>query len=675
MHLATANNFFIAGSLIGFSVGLAITVLLVIFTVRALRIPGATRANLQCAICALVWNAGGLGHSIVSALSPSKESSMEMFALAVQFTGAAVWPVPMLLAWSPFAVQRWQKAGMRVLTIVAFVIACVVVVALWADAIFHVGRGHEIGLKELTSFNASVVMISAAILVLRGGVHSRTTRLASLVILLGVLATTLGIVILEVFGCTGNLAAALALMSEQSTLLIVLGAFFLFAHFRFADVFIRYSVSILLAGGFAVMLTLGVRTLLLWHLSIRSPFTGGISVFAASVLAAAVLVVFVYLDRRSEAFVNRWIFRAPDYRLASRRLGEVLSRLHSESEIGAAAEHSVRSTLEVEAARLLTWDELSTWAGSIDMADGEPLEISPSNPLGAAIQMPHLELLVPVRVAGQLRAVLAVSPGRARRGLVSREVDFLKALAGHIGSRFDALRRERESVEQRSREALLRQQVTEAELRALRAQINPHFLFNSLNTIANLIVTNPNSAETMTLHLARTFRYVLAHSSRSLTSIHEEIEFLRTYLQIEAARFGERLKVEFDVSPDAEAEHIPSLILQPLVENALKHGLAPKLGPGLLSISARTQGDCVCLRVEDDGIGADWAGFPGRRPDLASWTVEDSEWSPTGVGLRNVAQRLVTLYRDRARMDLELRLTGGTRVTLLVPRSNGVAIC
>lgn len=675
MHLATANNLFIAGSLIGFSVGLAITVLLVIFTVRALRIPGATRANLQCAICALIWNAGGLGHSIVSALSPSKENPMEMFALAVQFTGAAVWPVPMLLAWSPFALQRWQKAGMRALTIMALIIACVVVVALWANAIFHVGRGHEIALKEFTSFNASLVMIPAAILVLRGGVHSRTTRIASIVILLGVLATTLGVIVLEGFGCTGNLAAALALMSEQSTLLIVLGAFFLFAHFRFADVFIRYSVSILLAGGFAVMLTFGIRSSLLWHLSLRSQFTGAISAYVASALTATVLVVFVHLDRSSEAFVNRWIFRAPDYKLAARRLGEFLSRLHADSEIGAAVEDAVRSILEVEDARLLTLDELSTSGASIDMTDAEPLETSPSNPLGAAIRMPHLELLVPVLVGGQSRAALAVSPGPARRGLVSREVDFLKALAVHVGSRFEALRLERESVEQRSREALLRQQVTEAELRALRAQINPHFLFNSLNTIANLIVTNPGSAETMTLRLARTFRYVLAHSSRSLTSIHEEIEFLRTYLQIEAARFGERLKVEFDVSPDAEAEHIPSLILQPLVENALKHGLAPKLGPGLLSISVRTQGDCVCLRIEDDGVGLDWAGLPGKKPDLASWITEDGARSPAGVGLRNVAQRLATLYRDRARMDLELRLTGGTRVTLLVPRSNGVATC
>ena len=122
----------------------------------------------------------------------------------------------------------------------------------------------------------------------------------------------------------------------------------------------------------------------------------------------------------------------------------------------------------------------------------------------------------------------------------------------------DALRREEEAVERQSREALLEQQVTEAELRALRAQINPHFLFNCLNTIADLVVRNPARAETMTLRLAEVFRHVLDHSSRPLTSIRDEIEFLRTYLYIEEARFGDRLQVKIEVEPGLEREQIPS---------------------------------------------------------------------------------------------------------------------
>ena len=105
--------------------------------------------------------------------------------------------------------------------------------------------------------------------------------------------------------------------------------------------------------------------------------------------------------------------------------------------------------------------------------------------------MLSLELLVPVRSGGHVTHVLAVSPGPVRRGLISEEINYLQTAAAHLGARFDSLRVERETIERRSREALLLQQVTEAELRALRAQINPHFLFNSLNTIANLIEAKP----------------------------------------------------------------------------------------------------------------------------------------------------------------------------------------
>jgi two-component system LytT family sensor kinase len=236
---------------------------------------------------------------------------------------------------------------------------------------------------------------------------------------------------------------------------------------------------------------------------------------------------------------------------------------------------------------------------------------------------------------------------------VTHEIKYLRAVSALCGNRIDMLRREREAVEQRSRETLLRQQVTEAELRALRAQINPHFLFNSLNTIADLAVRDPSRAETMTLRLASVFRHVLAHSARPLTSVHDEMEFLRAYLNIEEVRFGDRLKVEIDVAPKVAAEAIPSLILQPLVENALKHGLGPKGGPGHLWISARLEETQICLRVEDDGIGPQ------------SFTAE-------GTGLTNVRERLRTLYGDRASLSFGPRDGGGSRGIVRIPRGEDV---
>jgi two-component system, LytTR family, sensor kinase len=342
----------------------------------------------------------------------------------------------------------------------------------------------------------------------------------------------------------------------------------------------------------------------------------------------------------------------PDYRDVGQRFAHSLDALHHETEIAVSAENTVRTLLELENARLLPFAEIPSSPRLAPLAIGESVELGTCDHTRPDLPLESVELLVPVRSNGQTTHVLAIAPGLSRRALVSHEVSFIRSVAAQTGQRFDALRSERERVERLSREAVLLQQVAEAELRALRAQINPHFLFNSLNTVADLVITDPARAELMTLRLAQVFRHVLAHSARPVTSIREEIEFVRTYLFIEEARFGDRLRVEIDVAPEVAAEKVPSLILQPLVENALKHGLGPKIGPGHLRISAAARQDHVCLTVEDDGVG------PGRGPRRAA---------TGGVGLRNVAERLRTLYQDRAGVRLEPGLSGGSLVTILIP--------
>src|SRR5262249_46990633 len=147
---------------------------------------------------------------------------------------------------------------------------------------------------------------------------------------------------------------------------------------------------------------------------------------------------------------------------------------------------------------------------------GEVLELQPDDPLltqdclcgGAAF-------LAPIRVGGQPVYALAIVPGAQRRNLLDSELRFLRALAGQVSSRLESLAAQRARIEQQSKEERLRRQVTEAELRALRTQINPHFLFNSLNTIADLIVANPEQAELITVQLAKIFRHVLRGSECS----------------------------------------------------------------------------------------------------------------------------------------------------------------
>ena len=212
-----------------------------------------------------------------------------------------------------------------------------------------------------------------------------------------------------------------------------------------------------------------------------------------------------------------------------------------------------------------------------------------------------VEIESPVRVRGELTHILSVTPGRSCRSLLSADIRFLED-AAMLGSEVESKRCSPtgERTERQAREAKLLQLAAESELKALRAQINPHFLFNSLNTIADLIVTDPVKAEIVTVLLdgSLCLRHVLLYSDRQLTAVSEEIEFLRTYLRIEEVRFGPRLSVRMDVDSAVSSARIPSLILQPVVENAIKHGLAPKIGVGHLHIRAGLDGGFVKLEVE-----------------------------------------------------------------------------
>jgi two-component system LytT family sensor kinase len=652
---------YLAANLIGYTAGLVISILLLVLTLRAAKLPGTAAPNLLGAGCSLIWSLGGLGSAIQNPLGMQTAPGPPCIAMAVQYTGAAVWPIAMLVIWRRLAVGRWQCACWRFLQAFAFLHAAVIIVGLWTAVANRPILPLET-LKEWTAYGAAILLGTGSIMLLRGRSASRTLWFSSLIVLLGLLITTLSVIIHTNISLTDSARAALSVSSQQSVLLIILGTFFLFARFRFADLFIRYCVRILLASASAVAFVFLMRAP--WFVSVagRTAFPGAFELFGTTVLVTGFLLCFARLDRSIGWLVTRWIFHAPDYRNAARELGEELRRLHVESEMTEKVETAVRGTLAIENVHAIALTKIpeSLWPAEIHA--GEVTELDRGNPLGSLLSLPEVELLIPVRAEGRVISVLAISTGPAGRSLVSQEVNYLRSVAEQFGSRLDLLRLEREMADRQIRETLLQQQVTEAELRALRAQINPHFLFNSLNTIANLIVTNPARAETMTLRLAKVFRHVLAQSSRPLIPIREEMEFLRAYLEIEEARFGSRLQVEIDISPEVALDQVPSLILQPVVENALKHGLAPKTGPGRIWILAKLQGDQVCLRVEDDGVG----------PSSGSLQKKNGHGAQReGVGLTNIAQRLTTLYQDRAQVTLERREPVGTSVTLLMPRDFG----
>lgn len=657
---SSSMSIYLAASLIGFSAGAAVSILLLVFAVRAARLPGTWAASIIFAVCSLAWNLGGLAHTAAITLSAEEQGRAALILLAIQFTAAAAWPVTVFALWAPLVNQQWQRAWFRALQILSIVCCVAIAAPLWFGVLADVEFKTLLILKQSTAYNGAILLI-LGIALLRERLVSRTMRLPSLAMLIGVFGATSACVIQELFPYNRTLCYVLDVLSEQLTLFIVLGAFFLFARFRFADLFIRYSVRIILGALIAVAFVMFDHSISPVPFQNRTAYPETARIFVEALAAFPLLFFFAFADRHLGRWVERWIFRAPDYRTLQRDLSEKLTTLREEWALAQAVAQSARQALDLKDIRLIACEQLPKSSLLEPLQDGELVELdcrvsSLSNP-----DLSGVELLLPIRIEGRVSQVLAVAPGQGRRGLVTHELNFLRSAASQLGHRLDALRMEERSAEARTREALLQQQVTEAELRALRAQINPHFLFNSLNSIANLVVTAPQRAEFMTLRLARVFRHVLANSSRPLIALDEEIAFLEAYLQIEEARFGDRLHVQITIDPAVASEPIPSLILQPIVENALKHGLSPKIGAGHLWITADTEGDRVRLRVEDDGVG------PAARA-----AADVGKGGSTGVGLENVALRLNALYQNQSRLTLETRKPGGTCVTILLPREGAL---
>jgi two-component system, LytTR family, sensor kinase len=666
---------YLAASLIGFAAGTAISVLLLVFTVRAARLPGTGLANILFSGCSLVWNLGGLAHTIAITWGAPEHGRAALVLLAVQFTGAAAWPISLLAIWSPLATLTWQKAGCKTLQILSVVSCAGILIPLWLGVFEGIRFETLLILKESTAYNGAI-LLTLGIALCRDHLVSRAMRLPSLAMLVGVFGATLAVLIQQLFPSHPVLCSILRVASEQITLFIVLGAFFLLARFRFSDVFIRYCMRMLLVALTAAAFSLVDAGVVRLHLGSHATFHEAARFMIETLAAGMLLFLFTFADRRIVACADRWIFQAPDYRMLVRQLSELLMQLRREPEIAAAVENFARQTLDLKDVRLMAVERLPVPSWRDAIVEGEIVELDSRTTSDRRLELAAVELLLPIRSAGRVSHALAVAPGSVRRGLVTQEVEYLRSVAAQFGQRLDALLLEEQRIALQSREAVLRQQITEAELRALRSQINPHFLFNSLNSIANLVVTNPDQAETMTLRLARVFRHVLANSARPLISLHEEIEFLQTYLQIEEARFGSRLIVKFEVDPAVAMAHIPSLILQPIVENALKHGLGPKPGQGHLWITAQDDNNRVRLRVEDDGVGS-ISGLSRKSNGAETLPLPDcgaksgNGARSNGVGLANVAQRLHALYQDQGEMILEAPATGGTRVTIFIPRENG----
>jgi two-component system LytT family sensor kinase len=334
---------------------------------------------------------------------------------------------------------------------------------------------------------------------------------------------------------------------------------------------------------------------------------------------AASMLLAPWLFHSLGSFVDRVILKRPNYSLDA--LQGSFRRIAEPDPLVQAALACVRETLRVDA----RWVE----AGGV---------ATPAALAATIVRWPD----------GSVRH-LEITASHEARTLMQAEHAFLESVGRQLEHRLEALHFEAEQRMLHLREERLQRLLTEAELKALRTQVDPHFLFNTLNTIADLIGTNPQQAERMTERLAECFRYALAKHSRTLSTLDEELNFARHYLDIEQVRFGDRLRVSLSRGDAVGNETIPSLLLQPLLENAIRHGLAPVREGGFLNVRAWRDGGRLRLVVEDDGVG------------LRAGSSE-------GVGLRNVQERLRLLYAEEAELVVRERTGGrGTEVAIVVP--------
>jgi two-component system LytT family sensor kinase len=221
--------------------------------------------------------------------------------------------------------------------------------------------------------------------------------------------------------------------------------------------------------------------------------------------------------------------------------------------------------------------------------------------------------------------------------------------AGTVAATYalDTFQRNRE----RARRSLrLEARLAETRLQLLRMQLHPHFLFNALNAVTALIDEEPKAADQMLSRLIDFFEFSLDEVGRQEVTVEHELTFLRNYVAIEQTRFGERLKVEFDVDPSSLPLFVPGLLLQPIVENAIRHGIAPRAQQGSVCVRTKVEGAQLRIVIEDDGVGLD-----SRKGDRA------------GIGLGNTRQRLEHLYGRHQRLTIEAREGGGTRVDIALP--------
>jgi two-component system, LytTR family, sensor kinase len=605
-------------NLLGFITGLVLYVMLLwmVLTSRT----ASNRLTLLTGILGFAWNAGALsGYGLVN---------LGFMTSPLLLAGAfsALCFLPAVVVHSALrAGEKTSQSQNLVIAVLAYAMSGIATVMHFHTAITKGAAPSEWALRAVTVGFGTLLI---ALLVLTRGQQGR--------------GRVLWVVAMSVFAVSamhlsnpdfGQDPWWLQLAGHHASLPLVLLILYQDFRFAFADIFLKRALSFI----FLAALIFGIFAFGVMPILTSNP-TSERSIALLLTMWAVTALVYPFLRRSAHSLIDRVVLKRVDYAQLQVTLSGAIDRCELPNAI---LDETVR-TLSPALSAQIEWSE--------------------SEPQGHAswVQQDRRGARIAISTMDRPHYVLSLRALFGGRRLLSDDVAMLERVALLVARRIDAVRSMQERYRHDIREQEMRKLAAEAELRALRAQVNPHFLFNALTTIGYLIQTAPERALGTLMRLSGLLRGVLKSGDEFVT-IGEELDLIEAYLDIERARFEDRLRVHIDVPWELRRIRIPALVIQPLVENAIKHGISECLSGGEVRISARLQqGDrsseaptAVSISVVDTGVGVTETVLAHRRG--------------RGLGLSNVEQRLQRYGSTVTPLLIRSAPGSGTTVEIQVP--------
>lgn len=634
-------------NLVGLSTGVVLYAMLLAMVVRAGRTPGLRSGFdpllLLTSILGLVWNLCAL-----PAYELPKMGFEGPFPSLAALGFGALGFLPAVVVHSVLRDERHVVRGTAkvALMVVAYSVSAVAAVLHVQAAVTAAPVPSAVGMRLLTyTFIALVVPLIA---VTRGRPGAGRALWAAALATFAVSALHLSQL------HRGEASWPVELVGHHASVPLAFAILYQDYRFALADLFLKRALSLLaiVTVAFAAIASFGVRSSSFARFVQSDPRQLTVLVM----LWVATALLYPVLRRTMIWFVDAVVLHRPDYRSLRATVGRVAQDIDDVEALLSSVCDLLMPALNAAFVTWRPWTVVTPDTLGVSVMTGAEAVTAGDSLVGDALLAPPAAC-VTVPTTDQPTFVFVIGQLSGGRRLLSDDLATLESIAVVVARRIDAVRITNERYNREIREQEIGKLASQAELRALRAQINPHFLFNALTTIGYLIQSAPPRALETLMRLTALLRGVL-RSEGEFTTLGRELEIVEAYLDIERARFEHRLRVTVDVPPRLRNIRLPPLLLQPLVENAVKHGIGHKQSGGLVLIRARvdrTDEDQrrLALTVEDTGAGA------------TPQTLERGRAS--GVGLRNVERRLACQYGGAASLSIRTVPDEGTIVELRVP--------